>query len=281
MRNRLILLFFLISTITKAQLLYKGGISAAYSMQKNWNENQTSFITLQTGWLVDYRKDKEGSHTFHHLNTEVSYIYYPDSIWKTNTDYLKLNLQWNKKKTSKWESNTSLFFATRYLNKYSTRNSNHYWQEGFLNPMELAFSYGWKRGLFKRSSLCISFSTLRLLVTPASRLSTKNETTLKLKNNTSITGQYGFQAQSFINEMFCNERVHWINDSRIYINQLSEKGVLFDMHNILAIRIYKYLEIRVDSKLQYDYQLSNRLRFKQEALLGFYYSNSKRKTNSD
>lgn len=267
--------------ITEAQLLYKGGISAAYSMQKNWNENHTSFITLQTGWLVDYRKDKEGLQTFHHLNTEVSYIYYPDSIWKTNTDYLKLNLQWNKKKTNKWESNTSLFFATRYLNKYNTRNANNYWQEGFLNPMELAFSYGWKRGLFKRSSLSISFSTLRLLVTPASRLSTKSETTLKLKNNTSISGQYGFQAQSFINEMFYNDRVHWINDSRIYINQLSEKGVLFDMHNILAIKLYKYLEIRVDSKLQYDYQLSNKLRFKQEALLGFYYSNSKPKSNSD
>ena len=281
MRNRLILLLLMLPVITKAQLLYKGGISAAYSMQKNWNENQTSFITLQTGWIVDYRKDKEDSHTFHHINTEVSYIYYPDSIWKTNTDYLKLNLQWNKKKTTKWESNTGLYFATRYLNKYSNTICNNYWQEGFLNPMELAFSYGWKMGLFKRSSLCISFSTLRMMVTPASRVSAKNETTLKLKNNTSIMGQYGFQAQSFINEMFYNERVHWINDSRIYINQLSEKGVLFDMHNILAIKIYKYLEIRVDSKLQYDYQLSSKLRFKQEALLGFYYSNNKRKSSND
>lgn len=280
MLHRIILLL-IITVKANAQLNFKGGLSAAYNMQKNWNGNQASFITFQTGWLIDYRRDKECSHTFHHLNTEVSYIYYPDSIWKTNTDYLKLNLQWNKKKTSKLESNTSLYFATRYLNKYSSRKYDNYWQEGFLNPMELAFSYGWKRGLFKRSSLCISFSTLRLLVTPASRLSTKSETTLKLKNNTSIAGQYGFQAQSFINEMFYNERVHWINDSRIYINQLSQKGVLFDMHNILAIRIYKSLEIRVDSKLQYDYQLSNKLMFKQEALLGFYYSNNKPKTNHD
>jgi hypothetical protein len=119
------------------------------------------------------------------------------------------------------------------------------------------------------------------MVTPASRINLKNEATLQLKNNTTITGQYGFQAQSFINETFCNERLHWINDSRIYINQLSEKGVLFDSHNILAIKIYKFLEIRVDTKLQFDYQISSKLRFKQEALLGFYYSNSKKKANSD
>ena len=281
MRNHFIVLFFLIPAITDAQLLYKGGISAAYNMQKNWNDNQASFITLQTGWLVDYHKDKEDLHTFHHLNTEVSYIYYPDSIWKTNTDYIKLNLQWNKKKNNKWESNTALFFATRYLNKYNNNIANKYWQEGFLNPMELSFSYGWKRRVFKKSTINISFSTLRMMVTPASRINLKNEATLQLKNNTTITGQYGFQAQSFINETFCNERLHWINDSRIYINQLSEKGVLFDSHNILAIKIYKFLEIRVDTKLQFDYQISSKLRFKQEALLGFYYSNSKKKANSD
>ena len=281
MSNRLLLLLFLFPMVTKAQLLYKGGICAAYSMQKNWNENQASFITLQSGWIVDYRKEKEDMHAFHHLNTEVSYIYYPDSIWKTNTDYLKLNLQWNKKKTTKWESNTAIYFATRFLNKYSNTIYNTHWQEGFLNPMELAFSYGWKRRVFKRSSLSISFSSLRILATPASRISAKNETTLKLKNNTSITGQYGFQAQSFINEMFYNERLQWINDSRIYINQVSEKGVLFDIHNIISIKIYKYIELRVDSKLQYDYQISTKMRFKQEALLGFYYNNCKRKTKSD
>ncbi|MCX8480262.1 MAG: hypothetical protein ORN56_10760 [Chitinophagales bacterium] len=271
----------LISKTTFAQLFYKGGLSAAYSMQKNWNDNQASFITLQSGWLVDYHKDKEQSHTFHHLNTEISYIYYPDSIWKTNTDYLKLNLQWNKKKNNKWESNTAVYFATRYLNKYNNNIANKYWQEGFLNPMELSFSYGWKRGLFKRSTINISLSTIRLVVTPASRVSTKNETTIQLKNNTAITGQYGFQAQSFINEMFYNERLHWINDSRIYINQISEKGILLDMHNIIAIKIYKCLEIRIDTKVQYDYLMSTKIRFKQEALLGFYFSNNKSKASNN
>ena len=113
MLNRIIL-FLIITVNANAQLNYKGGLSAAYNMQKNWNDNQVSFVTFQTGWLVDYHKDNEQSHTFHHLNTEVSYIYYPDSIWKTNTDYLKLNLQWNKKKNHKWESNTAIYFATRY-----------------------------------------------------------------------------------------------------------------------------------------------------------------------
>jgi hypothetical protein len=120
-----------------------------------------------------------------------------------------------------------------------------------------------------------------MMVTPASRINLKNEATVQLKNNTSITGQYGFQAQSFINETFCNDRLHWINDSRIYINQLSEKGVLFDAHNILAIKIYKFLELRIDTKLQYDYQMSTKLRFKQEALLGIYYCNKKEKAKKD
>ncbi len=281
MLNRFIVFFLLVPAISDAQLYYKGGISATYSMQKNWNDNQTSFITLQTAWLVDYHKEKDESHTFHHLNTEVSYVYYPDSIWKTNTDYLKLNLQWNKKKNNKWERNTALFFATRYLNKYNNNIPNNYWQEGFLNPMELSFSYGWRKRVFKKSSINISLSSLRLMVTPASRVNLKNEATVQFKNNTTITGQYGFQAQNFINETFCNERLLWINDSRVYINQLSEKGILFDAHNILAIKIYKFLEVRIDTKLQYDYLISSKLRFKQEALLGVYYSSSKKKANND
>jgi len=280
MLNRIVLLL-IVTVNANAQVNYKGGLSAAYNMQKNWNDNQVSFVTFQTGWLVDYHKDNEQSHTFHHLNTEVSYIYYPDSIWKTNTDYLKLNLQWNKKKNNKWESNTAVYFATRYLNKYNNNIASKYWQEGFLNPMELSFSYGWKRTVLKRSMINISFSSMRVIVTPASRINLKNEATVQLKNNTSITGQYGFQAQSFINETYYNERLLWINDSRIYINQLSEKGFLLDVHNILAIKIYKYLEVRIDSKLQYDYQISNKLRFKQEALLGIYYSNKKGKTQND
>ena len=280
MLNRIVL-FLIITVNANAQLNYKGGLSAAYNMQKSWNDNQVSFVTFQTGWMVDYNKDNEQSHTFHHLNTEVSYIYYPDSIWKTNTDYIKLNLQWNRKKNNRWECNTSLFFATRYLNKYNNNSNNKFWQEGFLNPMELSFSYGWKRTVFKRSTINISFSSMRVMVTPASRINLKNEATLQLKNNTSITGQYGFQAQSFINETYYNERVHWINDSRIYINQLSEKGFLLDIHNILAIKIYKYLEVRIDSKLQYDYQISSKLRFKQEALLGIYYCNKKEKAKKD
>jgi hypothetical protein len=280
MLHRIILLL-IITVKANAQLNFKGGLSAAYNMQKNWNGNQASFITFQTGWLADYHKDKEGLHTFHHLNTEISYIYYPDSIWKTNTDYIKLNLQWNRKKNNRWECNTSLFFTTRYLNKYNNNSNNKFWQEGFLNPMELSFSYGWKRRVFKKSTINISFSTLRMMVTPASRINLKNEATVQLKNNTIITGQYGFQAQSFINETFCNDRLHWINDSRIYINQLSEKGVLFDAHNILAIKIYKFLELRIDTKLQYDYQMSSKLRFKQEALLGVFYSNGNKKANND
>ena len=280
MLNRIVLLL-IVTVNANAQVNYKGGLSAAYNMQKNWNDNQVSFVTFQTGWLVDYHKDNEQSHTFHHLNTEVSYIYYPDSIWKTNTDYLKLNLQWNKKKNNKWESNTAVYFATRYLNKYNNNIASKYWQEGFLNPMELSFSYGWKRTVLKRSMINISFSSMRVMVTPASRINLKNEATVQLKNNTSITGQYGFQAQSFINETYYNERLLWINDSRIYINQLSEKGFLIDVQNILAIKIYKYLEVRIDSKLQYDYQISNKLRFKQEALLGIYYSNKKGKAQND
>ena len=274
MLNRFFLLLLLITTATHAQITYKGGVSAAYNMQKNWNDNQASFITLQTGWLVDYHKDKEQSQAFHHLNTEVSYIYYPDSIWKTNTDYLKLNLQWNKKKNNKWESNTSVYFATRYLNKYNNFSSNKTWQEGFLNPMDLAFSYGWKRNIFKKSSLSISFSTLRFLVTPSNKAIAKNETSIRLKNNTSLSGQYGFQVQSFINENFYNDKVLWINDSRLYINQISERGIALDIHNILAIKIYKCFEVRIDTKAQYDYLVSTKIRFKQEALLGFYYSNS-------
>jgi hypothetical protein len=281
MRIGIILFLLSYSTFVNAQLLYKGGVSAAYNMQKNWNENQSSFITLQTGWLVDYRKDKKDAHTFHHLNTEVSYIYYPDSIWKTNTDYLKLNLLWSKVKTSKWENTTSLYFATRYLNKYSNNRFNNSWQEGFLNPMELSFSYGWKRTIMKKSLLSISLSTLQLMVTPASRVNTKNEATLQLKNNTVITGQYGLQAQCLINELFFSERLQWINDTRIYMNELSAKGFLMDVHNIAAIKVYKYLEIRIDAKLQYDYLISSKLRFKQEALLGFYYSNLNKKTTQD
>ena len=45
MLNRIILLL-IITVKANAQLNYKGGLSAAYNMQKNWNGNQASFITF-------------------------------------------------------------------------------------------------------------------------------------------------------------------------------------------------------------------------------------------
>ncbi|MFM7014827.1 MAG: hypothetical protein ACKOX3_00730 [Bacteroidota bacterium] len=279
MKYLLLFLFVPLSTIAQNNkdtsiFLYKGNISATYSTQKNWCEQETSFITLQTGGCFDYRKTTRNKSCVHHLNTEVSYLYFPDSIWKTNTDFLKVNFQWNKHLENHWQKNNALYISTRYLNKYLIKNNSSLWQEGFLNPMEITYSYGYSKPILKFSYVSLSFCALRLTVNPPCKSNSIREVAMRFENNCTLIGQYGFQAQCLIHENVFKEIVTWTNESRFYINQLNEQGILFDLHNCLAIKIYKHFELKIDTKWQYDYVVCNKMRFKQEALFGFFYDNS-------
>ena len=77
-----------------------------------------------------------------------------------------------------------------------------------------------------------------------------------------------------INKTF-GERVRWINNTRLFGNGIDRDHVSFDLTNMIVVKLWKYIQLRADTRLNYNPMLSYNMQFRQEVLVGFFYERNK------
>ncbi len=85
---------------------------------------------------------------------------------------------------------------------------------------------------------------------------------------TLITSEYGLGLQTCIRKKF-GQRVRWENYSRAFANAVNRQKLDLDFRNRVVIKIFKYLDFIVDSRIRYMPYPPYKFQFRNELMLSF------------
>ena len=259
---------------------FYGSLSSSYAASQNWGgQSLRNFAFVGN---MQYRHGLyAGTHGHtHQVMADLGYLKFVDSVWVKSIDRLQINLLWNstgKKLNQSW----SIAFGTQFLpnsflqydpelNKSVPRSIG-----GFLNPFTFEAGYGAVFMFWKTSNINFAVATLRLNSSP------KETTPPHFAESNTIEGPkayyfmtYGFSIAAAINKPF-GEHVQWINNTRIFGNGIDRDHANFDFGNMVIVKLWKYLQLRLDTRLAYNPMLNYNIQFRQEVLLGFFYQRNR------
>ena len=262
--------------------LFFPSLSASYVNYSNWlgqDHDTWSFLSnidfkhrraFSSGWSHDYL-----------LKTELGYLHYSDSVWMKNADRFKVTLQWTEKRGKALSHSYSFYLQSQFLKSYQVVYDAE--QDGavkklkgwFLAPAVLEIAYGLNWYFWDYSRMNVAFATFRLSSRPRipedpNDLSEEDQSLFKSKRKT-IKTEYGFSTQLYINKDIYPKVLLWDHQSRFFFNALNRFGIHADISNRFTIRFLKYLQFRIDTHLLYEPDISRKLSYRQELLLGFFY----------
>ena len=256
--------------------LFYGALSASYAASDNWAGQNTHNYAVTSN--VAYRHNSFGTgwgHA-HHFMADMGYLRFVDSTWVKNIDRLQTNFLWNGS-GRRLNQSYAIAFASQFLpNKvmqydFAENRSKEQKVGGFLNPFTLDIGYGAVWTFWSTSNLNFAFATLRLSSSP------KETTAPAFTDVHVVEGRnayyfltYGFSIAATVNRSF-GQHVQWLNNTRVFGNGMDRDHVNFDFSNMVIIKLWKYLQVRLDTRLAYNPMLNYNMQFRQEVLLGFFY----------
>lgn len=253
----------------------KSSLSASYSTSRNWQTADFQNYALSGSFFLQ----DVGVHTDrryqHQVLADLSYLKFVDSTWVKGTDRFLLSMLWSRS-AKKWTHSYSVVFSTQFLPNEElaydpgTESMRQVRYGGPLVPGTLELNYGAIWCPWPMSSVQFGFATAKVIATPRYALQdTTAEHTISAPNMV-LDMEYGASVVANINHPL-NDRLEWINSSRAFCNAFDRDHISFEVVNRLAIKLWKYVELRLDTHVGYDPLLSYKVGFSQEVLLGFFY----------
>ena len=255
-------------------------MSASYAASQNWGGQDIKNYAF-VGDLIYRHNVFEGSRSHaHQLMADLGYLKFVDSVWVKNIDRIQANLLWNST-GRKFNQSYMLALGTQFLpntvslydverNVFQARSLG-----GFMNPFALEAGYGAVFTFWNTSNINFAFATLKLSSSP------KETTPAPFAESNLLEGRkayyflsYGFSIATSINKSFGNH-VQWINNTRVFGNGVDRDHVNFDFGNMVVVKLWKYLQLRMDTRLAYNPMLNYNLQFRQEVLVGFFYERNR------
>ncbi|MCI1751913.1 MAG: DUF3078 domain-containing protein [Flavobacteriales bacterium] len=257
-----------------------GSLSASYASSSNWYGQDLSNFAVAANLLYTNNLFADSHNHSHQVMLDLGYLKFVDSTWEKSLDQLQVNLLWN---TTGKRINTSytVSFGTQFLP--SSYPEYDFEQDilieraygGFLNPFNLQLGYGGVFSFWGKSNINFAFATLQVSSSP------KGITSPTFIDANVIEGKrayyfmnYGFSIAAAINKPF-GDHVQWVNNTRFFGNGLDRDHVNLQLSNMVIVKLWKYLQLRFDTRLAYNPLLNYQMQFRQEALIGFFYERQK------
>lgn len=187
------------------------------------------------------------------IHSELSYLYFLDSIWMKNRDMLLLTILGVNGTNKNVEHSYGLMISTPLLNEYNRtlRNSDGlaiFRSGGFLNPAVFQMSYGLLWKIDKRNSLNIAFATIRIDATPRFE---KDEKGLSKLNGSNLQFRYGFSTDLLFSVDF-NSKLKLNHESHFFANGFDRNSLSLVICNRIDYAIYNGIVVRLDSRFTYE-----------------------------
>lgn len=273
------LTIFGINDSTKKQSLlpntitYSNNFSASYVHYKNWKYNGNNNYSFLARSNINY--DSIGSlwETHIRFNGELGYMKFVDSIWYKNTDYLDFSTEVVKNTTKTFTNIFTFYFNSQFLSSYENLyddkgNYTKRWSGGFGNPMNIDLGYGTTVRFWKTSRINLTFVTLRTSTLPILEFEPNKHENDIIYNKTLITSEYGLGIQTYIRKNI-GSKVRWENYSRCFVNAINRSKFDLDFRNRVIIKIFKYLDFIIDSRIRYMPYPPYKFQFRNELMLSF------------
>lgn len=267
------------STVLITTFLY-GSLSTSYTASRNWGGQDLRNYAF-TGNLL-YRHtlfSTERSHA-HQVAADMGYLKFVDSTWTKHLDRLQVNLLWNST-GRKLNHSYTIVLATQFLPssilEYDPAEDRMKERPvgGFMNPFSLEAGYGAVWSFWQGSNINFAFATLRFAGSPkATTAPTFTDASTMEGKRAYYFLNYGFSITAAIKQPI-GKHVEWINSTRFFGNGLDRDHVNLDVQNMVVVKLWKYLQLRMDTRLAYNPLLNYDLQFRQEVLLGFFFERNR------
>lgn len=289
MLNRYTLLLFILPFLSAGQAplqtdsvlmkrtVYRGDISGSYVTERNWWADAQQYVTLKGLAEARFRKRSADGRSYeHYVHTQLGYAAYPDSIWLKDADVLRVQMRWTSEGKKKTKHAWSLRFNTQWLSTWRSNGAGMEWTAGFMNPSVLELGYAYSREFLQGSSLMIHPAALQVKVIP-NKVPVQEgaqEPSLKAKH-ANIYSRYGCGLSLNIEESFYKDVLLVSHQSHFFCNAISSRQLQLDSSTRICFRFLKYMQLRLETALNYDPEQSLRLQYRQEVLLGIFYEHRK------
>jgi hypothetical protein len=252
---------------------YTSNFSASYVHYKDWKYNGINNYSFLARANINYDTIGNNWETHIRFNGELGYMKFIDSIWYKNTDGLDLSADVVKSNSKRFQNIFSFYFTSQFLSNYEiysteTGESQRRWVNGFGNPMNIDLGYGTTICFWKTSRINLTFVTLHTSTTPLLDLETTTSGNDIIYKKTLITSEYGLGMQTFIRKPI-GKRVRWENYSRAFANAINRDKFNIDFRNRIIVKVFKYLDLIVDSRIRYVPYPPYKFQFRNELMLSF------------
>jgi hypothetical protein len=259
---------------------FYGALSASYATSTNWGGQDLRNYSSASNLLYRHNLFSDGYSHAHLVAADLGYLKFVDSTWVKHMDRLQVNLLWYSG-SRKLNHSYSLVLATQFLpNTVLEYNLETLLNEersvgGFMNPFTLDGSYGAVWSFWQGSNINFAFATLRFSAAPKSSIGPAFTDASMIEGlNAYYFVNYGFSFTTAIKKPI-GKHLEWINNSRFFVNGVNRNNVNFDFNNMVVVKLWKYIQLRIDTRFAYNPMLNYDLQFRQEVLLGFFYERKK------
>lgn len=265
-----------LDSVLSSGLQFNSSLSAAYSTNRNWSGQDFQNLTYASSLFAQHDLQRaSGRRHQHRLTADLSMIKFIDSTWTKGADFLSVSLLWSKS-DRKWTHSYSIQSATQFLPDatYEYNATSDRVEErkigGFGAPSTLELGYGATWLPWSRSSIQFAFATLKASASPKYFSTPSNANILAESDRNTFAVQYGASIIANINKPL-SKHVDWINSTRFFMNGLSADQMNLTMRNRIIVKVWRFLQLRSDTRLVYDPRRSYDLGFSQEILFGIFY----------
>lgn len=251
-------------------ITYSFNVSTSYTNYKNWKYNGVNNYAFLLRSEIDY--DSTSTHWEAHLRcmANLGYIKFTDSIWYKNTDDIYFSCDLIRRRNKRLENVFNLYFSSQLLSNYAKDADGRHWESGFGNPMTIDLGYGTVLHFWQTSRISLSFVTLQTATRPLTDEETENVNSGMIYHKTLITSQYGLGLQTSIRKNI-GKRLRWENNSRFFCNAIDRRQLDVDFRNRFVIKLLKYLDLIIDSRIRYMPYPPYKFQFRNELVLSFTY----------
>lgn len=252
------------------ELVVLSNLSGAFTHNANWRNQSYSSINLSSKVEALYKNTDSIWHKNHRLLLDLSTDKFIDSLWHKRTDEITLEWLWQHKnrhiETSYMLNVSSQLFPTyNYFDGEKEKIAN------FLTPLSIEFGYGKNWVFWGSSNINLSFATFKFVNKPNYQNDFDIDKQLFKLKNSKLDLQYGFSCQLNIDKNL-NTHILWRNTCRFFLNGVDQEHFKMDLFNSVQIEIIKNIKLSINTSLEYDYFVSEKLQFSQMVLFGYFYT---------
>lgn len=248
-------------------------LSSSYSANANWQGQDFQHYAFAGNIIARHQKTGMRWNHQHLILADLSYIKFIDSLWFKNTDRFQMNLLWSEE-GARFRHSYAINFSTQILpsfhynydfeNRVNIRERTAW---GFC-PSTLEMGYGITKQFWETSSINLAFATIKMSALPLnSTFENASDEQLAKGNRAYYKLEYGLMFTTNIQKRL-NDRVTWMNGSRFFCNAFNRDQVTLDIQNRITIQLWKFLQLRFETRLAYNPLTNYHFQFSQEVMLG-------------